>query len=58
MLRPSLSSHTEGPLQSLHSASETFKRTAWNIAVGSAIVVGGLYLLFHGIPGITPPVVQ
>ena len=56
MLRPSL--HSEAPLQSLNSATDTFKRAAWNIAVGTAIIVGTLYLVFNVAPGIIPPVVR
>lgn len=39
-------------LNALSSAGETFKKTAWNILVGTAIIAGGIWSLFHVAPGI------
>ncbi len=58
MHSPTLESRSETPLQSLNSATDTFKRAAWNIAVGTAIIVGTLYLVFNVAPGIIPPAVR
>jgi hypothetical protein len=44
-----LESHTS----SINSFSNTLKKTAINIAVGSAIIVGGIWVLFN-VPGVLP----
>ena len=48
-----LSSFIDSPLQSLRSVGETSWKIAKNIAIGSAIVIGGLWVLFN-VPGIIP----
>ena len=40
----------ESPLRSLNSlssATDTFKRAAWNILKGSVVIAAGLWVLFH-----------
>jgi len=45
--------HSEAVASTLHSEGG-FGRTLFNIAIGAAIVAGGIYVLFHGFPAFDP----
>jgi len=56
--RSTMNSPSSSPIElnSLHSGSETFKKTAWNIFIGSVVVIGSIWALFHVAPGLIPDV--